>query len=115
MRKHHSLLAREIPRGVSLMEVIAAVAISAAAAITIVPRLTHPADKTKQSACELHQARLNLEINLYQYATGQWPDNLSQVTDDLQRFPEGAPVCPVANVPYQLDATGQQVVSHHHD
>ena len=107
-------ISRGARAGFSLMEVIAALSIATAMAVTIVPRLVQPADDAKADVCSLQQARLDLEISLWRYANGDWPASLADVTNDAQRFPEGSPTCPITNLPYQLPTDRQRVIPHNH-
>jgi prepilin-type N-terminal cleavage/methylation domain-containing protein len=104
-----------VTEGFSLMELMAALAILAILAATIVPRVIGHHDKAKRSACHANQADIELQVKLWRRNTGSYPAaNLSNIGADTAYFPGGVPTCPVDGTAYSINTTSGLVTGHTH-
>jgi general secretion pathway protein G len=102
-------------RGLSLTELMAALAILGVLAALIVPRVVGHFDSTSRTACFANQAEIELQVKLWRRATGSYPAaNLSSIGTNVAYFPEGLPICPVDGSGYTIDTTSGLVTGHTH-
>ena len=99
----------------TLVELLVVVMILGALAAIAVPRMISGATNAKINACETNVDLLNSQIELYYANTGQWPAQLSTLTQDPNYFPdrEDLPRCPF-DVDYQYNTTTHRIVKHNH-
>lgn len=96
--------------GFSLMELLAVVTILGIIAAIVVPRVSVSASTAKQKVHEHNKATINSAVERYYIETGDWPaDNLSDIGNDLNYFPDGIPVNPVDDSDYALNSTTHRV------
>jgi len=97
----------------TLVELLVVVMILGALAAIAVPRMISGATNAKISACETNVDLINSQIELYFAKEGKWPQRLTVVADDPNRFPDGVPQCPFGTS-YQYNQTTHRVVGHNH-
>jgi len=97
----------------TLVELLVVVMILGALAAIAVPRMISGATNAKISACETNVDLINSQIELYFAHKGAWPQRLTAVTDDPNRFPDGVPQCPFGTS-YQYNLTTHRVIGHNH-
>jgi len=104
-----------VPRGFSLVELMAVVVVLGLLAAVIVPRVTIHNDTAKEAACHANQGEIELQVKLWRRNNGSYPAaNLSNIAADTNYFPSGLPVCPVDATAYTIDTTSGLVVGHTH-
>lgn len=97
-------------RGFSLLELLATVAILGTLAAIIVPRVINSTSSTNQRADEMNRAQINAAVERYYVVEGDWPaDDLRDIADDPDYFPDGIPIDPVTEQPYRLNSTTHRV------
>ena len=107
---HHN-----IRRGITLLELIAAIAILGIIAILVIPRFGNHATTAKKNACGVNKGNIEVQAQLWYRTKGAWPaSTLSDIGANQTYFPEGLPVCPVDGSPYVLNATTHRVTGHTH-
>lgn len=99
---------------VTLMELMAVVAIVGIAAAVIIPRVGAHHDQSKTSACEMNRVEIELQCQLYRRATGDFPASAAAIGANTTYFPDGLPTCPVDGSAYTIDASTGLVVRHNH-
>ncbi|MBN1505631.1 MAG: prepilin-type N-terminal cleavage/methylation domain-containing protein [Sedimentisphaerales bacterium] len=100
--------------GFTLVELLVVVMILGALAMVSVPRMTAAANRAKINACKTNVKSLNSQIEMWYADKGTWPDTLSDVADNAEYFPDGAPECPFG-LAYSYNTTTHRVTSHNHD
>lgn len=102
-------------KGLSLLELMAAVTIIGVLAYMVVPRLGEGSSQAKQGACHVNREVINVQTALWRRENGSWPaTNLVTIGSDTSYFPEGLPTCPVDGTAYTIDTTDGKVVGHEH-
>lgn len=91
-------------RAFTLVELLIVVLILAALAAIAVPRIGESAANARRRSCETNIDIINSQIELYTANTGAAPNPLTEVTEDINYFPDGAPVCAFGTA-YSLSAT----------
>ena len=100
-------------KGFTLVELLVVVLILSALAFIAVPRISQSATNAKINACNTNVDLLNSQIELYHAQTGDWPEELADVTGSNDYFPDGAPVCPFGTAYVYSDSTNR-VAAHDH-
>ncbi|MAT69759.1 MAG: hypothetical protein CMJ58_09565 [Planctomycetaceae bacterium] len=96
--------------GFSLLELLAVVTILGIIAAIIVPRVTVSASSAKQKVRDHHKATINAAVERYYVDTGGWPaDDLNDIANNANYFPDGIPQNPVDNSSYSLNSTTHRV------
>jgi prepilin-type N-terminal cleavage/methylation domain-containing protein len=102
-------------QGLSLLELMAAVAILALLAVVIVPRLTGHRDSANRNTCHVQRGEIELEVQRWRTDTGSYPAaDLSDIGADADYFPDSLPTCPVDDTTYTIDTTDGLVIGHDH-
>ena len=91
-------------RAFTLVELLIVVLILAALAAIAVPRIGESAANARRRACETNIDIVNSQIELFTANTGAAPSPLTEVTEDINYFPDGAPACAFGTA-YSLDGT----------
>jgi prepilin-type N-terminal cleavage/methylation domain-containing protein len=92
--------------GFSLLELLAVVTILGIIAAIIVPRVTVSSATAKQKVRDHHKATINAAVERYYIYNNAWPANdLSNIGNNANYFPDGLPVDPVSGTAYSLNAT----------
>ncbi len=90
-------------KGFTLIELIIVVAILGALAAIAIPRITTSTTTAKTNAYKTNIDIMNTQIEMYYADTGGYPDNLTDVTQDANYFPDAAtPTCPEGGT-YTMD------------
>ena len=100
-------------RAFTLVELLVAAMILVALAAIAMPRLLSGATDAKINACKTNVDLINSQIEMYYATRGSWPSQLSDVTSDLNYFPDGEPNCPFGTS-YILNGTTHRVSDHAH-
>ncbi len=96
--------------GFSLLELLAVVTILGIIAAIIIPRVTVSSDTAKQRVRDHHKATINAAVERWYIDKGTWPlDNLSNISADVNYFPDGIPTNPVDGSVYSLNSTTHRV------
>lgn len=100
-------------KGLTLIELLIVVIILGALAAIAIPRITTSATTAKINACKTNVDTLNTVIEMYNVDNGSYPSALTDVTSDVNYFPDGAPVCPFGDA-YIYSTTTHRVSDHSH-
>ena len=102
-------------RGLSLLEMLAAITILGIISAIVLPRFGDSAKKAKIQACNVHKMNIEVQAQLWFRTKGSWPNtNLSDIGANSTFFPEGVPACPFDGTAYSIDNTSHRVVGHNH-
>ena len=104
---------RKSIQGFTLVELLVVVLILGALAFIAIPRIGQSSTTAKKNACSTNVKVLNSQIELYYANSGSFPAALTNITGDVNYFPEGAPVCPFATT-YTYSTTSHRVATHSH-
>ncbi len=100
-------------QGFTLVELLVVVLILSALAFIAIPRIGQSSTTAKINACKTNVDLLNSQIELYYANTGSFPAALTNLTSDVNYFPEGTPVCPFSTT-YSYSSTTHRVAEHSH-
>ena len=102
--------------GVTLIELLIVVIILAMLSAIAIPRMLYSAANAKTQSCLSNIYVINSAIEQYYSATGAYPANLTDVTQNTTYFPDGEPICPVTQNPYSYAAAQNRVdaTTHNH-
>lgn len=119
MQQHTPLasqrIARKIARGLSLLEVIAAVTVIGILVMIALPRFGTSGVAAKRNGCFTNKANIELQSQLWFRNKAAWPDSdLDDIMADSGYFPDGEVTCPVDGSAYEFDSTTQRVRGHTH-
>ena len=99
-------------RALSLIELLAVVAILGALAAIIVPRITVASGSAREAVCQHNCKYINTAVDRYALDNdGTFPTDISDI-NTVYYFPEGIPVCPVSGSAYALNSTTHHVDGH---
>jgi prepilin-type N-terminal cleavage/methylation domain-containing protein len=103
-------------KGLTLIELLIVVIILGALAAIAIPRISENSATAKQRACQTNIATMNTQIELYYSTNEVWPDALTDVTENTDYFPDGAPKCPTTNSSdvYDMNSTSHRVSCDNH-
>ena len=103
------------PRGFSLLELVAVVAILGIVVLVTIPRLLQDSLEPKQTACYTLKGEIEVQVELWYRNKGTWPAaDLGDIAADPAYLPEGLPVCPVDESEYTISVSTHRVVGHDH-
>jgi len=109
MRSNHSRT------GISLLELMAVVAILGVVAAVIIPSVTGSSDSANIAACYVYKGDIEIQSELWNHNTGGFPAaTLAAIGLDTDYFPGGPPTCPVDDTKYTINPTTGLVVGHNH-
>ncbi len=100
-------------KGLSLVELLIVVLILAALAAIAIPRIIASSTSAKVNACNTNVDVINSQIEMYKANTEGWPSALTDVTADVNYFPDGEPNCPYDATDYTMSAN-YRVPEHGH-
>ena len=93
-------------RGFSLLELLAVVTILGIIAVVVVPRISVSSAKAKTEADKQNKSEINSAVERWYFEKGTWPaDNLSDISTDINYFPNGLPTNPTNGAAYTLNST----------
>ena len=98
-------------KGVTLIELLIVVLILAALAAIAIPRISQSATAAKSNACWTNLDVINSSIEMYNADNGNYPANLTTISQDTSYFPDGEPKCPVTNAVYPAALVNNRVDS----
>jgi general secretion pathway protein G len=103
-------------RGLSLLELVAAITILGILAAIVMPRFGDSAKGAKKAACHTNKMNIEVQTQLWFRKKNAWPaTNLSDIGADRNFFPDAAvPTCPVDGSAYTIDASTHRVIGHTH-
>lgn len=100
--------------GLSLIELLACIAVLGIVAAVIIPRLQSGAKDCNKEACRVHQGTIETQVQLWRRQNGSWPSSdLSELSGLANYYPEGLPTCPVDGSAYRIDSAGR-IIGHQH-
>ena len=102
---------RPTHNGLTLLELIAVVLILGTLALIALPRVSGTLSTARENTCLTNKAEINRAVERYFIQTGGFPASINDL-DDPNILPDGLPNCPVASVPYTLDAVKHRVQGH---
>jgi len=100
-------------KGFTLVELLVVVLILGALAAIAIPRISQSAQTAKINACKTNVDLINSQIELWYANKGSWPEDLDEILDDTDYFPDGAPTCPLGD-DYEYSTTKHRVSDHDH-
>jgi type II secretion system protein G len=100
-------------KGLTLIELLIVVIILGALAAIAIPRITTSATTARQNACKTNIDTLNTSIEMYKMDKNAYPTVLTDVTADVNYFPDGAPACPFGTT-YNMDSTTHRITKSEH-
>lgn len=100
-------------KALTLIELLIVVIILGALAAIAIPRITTSATTAKINVCKTNVDTLNTVIEMYNVDNGSYPIALTDVTGDVNYFPDGAPTCPFGTA-YTYNTTIHRVPDHSH-
>lgn len=103
---------RQSQSGLTLIEVIFAIALSAAVAVIGVRHLRQPGDTVRERSCDLRREVLQEQVDRYTEMTGRSPSRDLRELADPDYAGNVVPRCPVTDSGYQL--RGDQVICPRH-
>lgn len=78
------------------------------------PKMSHSqTEKAKARTCETNIEIITRQVEYYKHDTGEWPQDLHDVANNPNYFPNGLPECPFAQT-YHLPADTPTVEPHVH-
>lgn len=96
--------------GFSLMELLAVMTILGITAAIIVPRVAVSSDTARQKVNAHNKATINAAVERWYIETGSWPaNNLSDIGNDKNYFPDGLPTNPISGSAYTLNSKTHRV------
>ena len=98
-------------KGVTLVELLLVILILGALTLIAVPRISQSGLSAKIRACNTNIDTINTQVELYWANTGTYPANITGVTQNLDYFPDGPPVCPLGGT-YTLNDKHRAVCDH---
>ena len=102
-------------RSFTLLELLIVVVILGVLAAVVIPRFTVSAAEAKKAACANNCAIINEAVERWYFTKGVWPDDdLNDIENDPDYFPNGTPLCPINGQKYKLDPTTHRVTDHDH-
>jgi len=101
--------------GLSLVELLASLAILGLLVAIVVPRLTARHSASESAACNTYRGNIEIQAEIWRTDTGSWPlGDLSDIGAHVHYFPEGVPSCPVDGSEYTIDSSTGRVMGHNH-
>ena len=103
--------------GLTLVELMAIVAIIGVLAGLVIPRITADSSSAKKNACYVIKGDIEVQVQRFYRNEGSWPaTSLADMAPPgtYEYFPDGLPVCPVDGSSYAIDASTHEVVGHTH-
>jgi competence protein ComGC len=76
--------------------------------VIAIPRMSRNSATAKARACQTNIATINTQIEVYYSENNSWPTALTDITNDPNYFPNGAPACPAGGI-YSINGTTHHV------
>lgn len=100
-------------KGFTLVELLIVVLILGTLTAIVVPRIAVSGEGAKISSCRENVQIINKQIEKYKIDTGDWPNNLDELTKNPDYFPDGPPECPFGK-PYEINGANHRIIKHKH-
>lgn len=100
-------------KALTLIELLIVVLIIGALSAIAIPRIATSAARAKSNVCMTNVDVLNTQIELYMAKEGVSSPVLSEVTGNVDYFPDGALICPFGTA-YVMNGTTYRVEAHSH-
>jgi prepilin-type N-terminal cleavage/methylation domain-containing protein len=97
--------------GFTLVEMLIVVLILGAIAAIAIPRVANASKSAKDKACKTNVDIMNRQIELFHFNTNSWPQQLTDVTENTDYFPDGPPECPLG-WDYEMNSDTHRVIGH---
>ncbi|MFA6449540.1 MAG: type II secretion system protein [bacterium] len=102
--------------GFTILEVMLVVILISILAAIVIPRFSVSGKRAKVQACEMNRSIINKQVEAYYFVEATWPWNdLSEIKNNENYFPDGIPTCPVDMTSYQLRPSPYHRVSGHRE
>ena len=99
------MFSREYRHGITLVELLVVVLILAVLSAIAIPRISQSSHTIKANTCLTNVDVLNAAIERYIAETNSYPSDLTDISENIDYFPRGAPICPVTNTRYPDELT----------
>lgn len=76
------------------------------------PRMSRNSNTAKARACQTNVDMINTQIEVYYSQNDSWPAALTEITNDPNYFPKGAPECPSGGI-YSINGNNRVSCSIH--
>ena len=88
--------------------VIVVIVVAVTLAAIAIPRMSRNSAAARTRTCQTNVAMMDTQIEVYYSENSSWPAALTDITNDPNYFPKGAPTCP-AGGNYSIDGTTHRV------
>ena len=100
-------------KGFTLIELLVVVLILGIIAAIAIPRIADSGEMAKINVCRTNVKLINEQIEKFKIDTGEWPNNLNELTENPDYFPDGLPECPFGNS-YPISGSNNRTKEHNH-
>jgi prepilin-type N-terminal cleavage/methylation domain-containing protein len=101
------LMSKRNQKGFSLIEVLIVVVILGILSAISIPRYLDIKAQSKKNVCRTNLTTINDVLEEYHAINGFWANQLTDITEDTARFPDGQPACPDGGIYSINDSTNR--------